>query len=264
MKYLIRNKYSGKILTNPISNYFKAEKIMKKLNSSSDAFEIVTSKQLAGENPPTASKKDTLRLIITLDCNLSCSYCCNNLPEIKSRFVEKELPEIDFTQYKNICITGGEPFLDKPRLYNLLLHIPRGINVFIYTNGLLVQDTDIEILKNYWRKVKCLNIGLHTVQQAEIVFDKPWIQDYPVRLSFQDIKRKMFEDIFPDVFTLINSKSWSMNKCEAPNEDWVLLKNFDWTKRYATGKEPGAGHNQVRANNLPAGQASDSPQREKK
>lgn len=32
--------------------------------------------------------KKTLRLIITLDCNLSCSYCCNKLSEVNSKIVK--------------------------------------------------------------------------------------------------------------------------------------------------------------------------------
>ena len=28
---------------------------------------------------------DTLRLIVTWDCNLSCSYCCNHRPDVLDR-----------------------------------------------------------------------------------------------------------------------------------------------------------------------------------
>jgi molybdenum cofactor biosynthesis enzyme MoaA len=58
---------------------------------------------------------DTIRLILTLDCNLKCSYCCNKLESVYSRFVKKSIDEIDFSRYRNVCLTGGEPFLYKLR-----------------------------------------------------------------------------------------------------------------------------------------------------
>ena len=33
--------------------------------------------------------KKTLRLLLTLDCNLSCQYCCNKISEVNSRFIKK-------------------------------------------------------------------------------------------------------------------------------------------------------------------------------
>lgn len=50
MKYYVRNKYNGKILTQAMSSYFQAKKIEERLNAGvPDTFEVVTSKTLEDE-----------------------------------------------------------------------------------------------------------------------------------------------------------------------------------------------------------------------
>ena len=87
--------------------------------------------------------KDTLRLILFLQCNMKCSYCCNEQEQFSSQFIEMYFKDIDFSKYKNVCLSGGEPFLRKSILYSVMYKIPRSKQIFIYTNGLRINNEDI-------------------------------------------------------------------------------------------------------------------------
>lgn len=167
--------------------------------------------------------KDTLRLILFLECNMHCSYCCNEIPEVSKKFVKKKFRDIDFTQYVNICITGGEPFLKKDILYQVLDKLPADKNKFIYTNGTLIDDIDLVALFGVVRRrnLKCINIGLHLIQQLKSIIN---VEEYlPVRFMLQDIKKELYMAEYPNRLNESNIKTWKVNDCEMPNEDWVLL-----------------------------------------
>ena len=184
--------------------------------------------------------KDTLRLILFLECNMSCSYCCNDNEINSKQFVQKSFEEIDFTQYKNVCLTGGEPFLNRDMLYSSLLRIPSDKNVYIYTNGtkMLTKDASTIDFINSWRNdfIKGINIGVHTLDQLRAV---PLVESVIGKI----IRFKINKFLFP---TIMKKKyfGWRMNQeqqiyhgfkvepfivkdnCSMPNEDWVLLKKI--------------------------------------
>lgn len=164
----------------------------------------------------------TLRLIITLDCNLSCEYCCNNIPEVKDKFQYKKLEDINFKNYDSICITGGEPLLNEDFIRNTLLELYRWSTpkqIYIYTNGLLLTRPSIA-----WA-FDGINIGLHSREQFETLLD---IKDIDIlnrqTITFfiQDIKVKDYPEIPKDKI-----KTWSLNECfnNADTEDLVVLKD---------------------------------------
>ncbi len=160
-----------------------------------------------------------------LECNMNCSYCCNKNEKFNSQFNKKSFSEIDFSLYENICITGGEPFLDKEKLFSLLEKIPLHKNVYIYTNGTLINDSDITLLSKY-KNLKCLNIGIHTLQQLDSV-NEDIEKKLPVRFMARDIHCERLLKKYPQRLNTNNLKSWSMDKCDMPNEEWVLLKNTE-------------------------------------
>lgn len=63
--------------------------------------------------------KDTLRLLITWECNLKCTYCCNEIPSVREGI--EEIVFVDYVaslkNYSILCVSGGEPFLDKKLLF---------------------------------------------------------------------------------------------------------------------------------------------------
>ena len=79
-------------------------------------------------------QKDTIRLILFLDCNLSCAYCCNEQEQFSSQFIKKDFNDIDFSKYENVCITGGEPFLYPESIWYVINKIPKEKTIYIYTN----------------------------------------------------------------------------------------------------------------------------------
>ncbi len=164
-------------------------------------------------------KIDTLRLILFLDCNMHCSYCCNEQKEFNSKFVKKKFEEIDYNKYKNVCLSGGEPFLYKNMLYFFLTYLNKN-DVYLYTNGTLIDDNDITQLKEF-KNLKGINIGIHHINQLRKI--NPLVLELPVRFAVRDINVKEFTLKYPDILNETNIKPWVMNDCHMSNEEWVLL-----------------------------------------
>lgn len=80
-------------------------------------------------------KKDTARLIITMECERNCGYCCNNYKHIIGQAKTiRTLREIQY--YKYVCVTGGEPMLRPSRTKRILkkLHeLNPTVKIFLYT-----------------------------------------------------------------------------------------------------------------------------------
>jgi len=94
-------------------------------------------------------------------CNLRCSYCDTTYAYEEGTEMEPQeiLDEIKKYYYKRVCITGGEPLLQK-ELEKLLLLL-EDYNVTIETNG----SVDISLIKlcskhSYVMDVKCPSSGV--------------------------------------------------------------------------------------------------------
>lgn len=168
--------------------------------------------------------KDTVRIIMFLECNFKCSYCCNEKEKFSSQFVEMYFSQIDFSKYSAVCISGGEPFFRKNEMYEVLDRIPRELPIFLYTNGFLITDQDLLLLRKY--NIKCVNIGVHGVNQPKFI-NKDLERFLPVRWQAQDKNREKLLAMYPERITEENSKFWKMDDCERINEDWILLKDYE-------------------------------------
>ncbi len=169
--------------------------------------------------------KDTARILITRRCNLSCTYCCNDLPEVRERIrTVNVLHYIPVEQYQKVCLTGGEPLLRMRRLYRVLRYVKRK-PVFLYTNGKLLTMPLLRRLLAHG--VTAVNIGAHF---ADGVPDIPLsiIAHPAVRLTVLD---KDFQHV-PDEWLLFgNVHMVRLNECDTPNEDI-----FDWPERQVVGR----------------------------
>ena len=73
------------------------------------------------------------RLIITLDCNRKCHYCCNTPEMLASATHINDLSV--FKDYDEICITGGEPMLYPEKVIDISNTLKRYNNnkIYLYT-----------------------------------------------------------------------------------------------------------------------------------
>ena len=103
---------------------------------------------------------DTLRILVDWKCNLSCSYCCNEQPQIREQIKPVSMKEINFTRYKVVCITGGEPLLFPLRVV-AISQLARFSKAFVvlYTNGTFLNATMADMLMR--AGVQAINVGLH-------------------------------------------------------------------------------------------------------
>ena len=59
--------------------------------------------------------KKSIRILVSEECNYTCSYCCNNLPSVRSSFKELSTSDVAVavSAYDILVITGGEPLIDE-------------------------------------------------------------------------------------------------------------------------------------------------------
>lgn len=76
----------------------------------------------------------TLRLLVTNKCSRNCPKCCNK------QFNLDKIPIVTSYSYREICITGGEPLLQQPKIQGSLRYLIYDIRqaspetkIFIYT-----------------------------------------------------------------------------------------------------------------------------------
>ncbi len=166
--------------------------------------------------------KDTLRLLLFLDCNFTCDYCCNLNKDYFSKFVHLHPEEIDFESYENVCLTGGEPFLDPDKVFEYMDLIPSDKTIYLYTNGVLITKEHIQKLRTY-ENLGCVNIGLHHKNQIRSI-EASIEYVLPVRFSLEDKTASSFCKASNYRVNGANSKQWVRDQCDVFNEDWVVLK----------------------------------------
>jgi len=80
-----------------------------------------------------------LTFFVTNACNAQCPHCFNWKETPIGELTLKEIKKIDFTDVKNVALTGGEPTIRKD-LKEICLHISKYVNnIAICSNGLLTK-----------------------------------------------------------------------------------------------------------------------------
>lgn len=167
---------------------------------------------------------DTLRVVIDWRCNLSCWYCCNEQDSQRSQFGLTSLSVIDFSAYKNVCITGGEPFLfpDKIREVAALAHAA-GCYVIVYTNGILLSKERLDSAG----PIDALTVGLHLKETFAgiIAATESTVCGTKIKVRYN------VNQIFSDHPVIVNTKNrgrrnvrfFFLNQCDRHNERRVVL-----------------------------------------
>lgn len=177
---------------------------------------------------------------ITNACNNRCKHCYHSDYSKKNEMnidqlckiadqIEDALEKWNF--YSSMSITGGEPFTRKNDLYALLTYIENKCEKIahydILTNGTLIKDADIEILKKY-KKLRRIQVSLegptsesHDAIRGEGDFIK--VTDSIKRLkkngfvmSVMTTLTKNNKELIPDLINLL----------EELNVDYFALERF--------------------------------------
>jgi len=177
--------------------------------------------------------KDTLRVLVSWDCNLNCRYCCNQIPAIRNSIIPTDITDVEWDKYKTFCISGGEPLLDMAKVKSVCKQIPEGRLVILYTNGTLLTR-DIASALNVLG-VHAINVGLHVNLEldnrfiitgfASIIENvEKAVNGVPIQVRYhaQDIYKNMLG--LDKVFKGVRFRYWKMNDCARSNEDRIVLK----------------------------------------
>ena len=173
--------------------------------------------------PVLRTPVDTLRVLVDWKCNLTCIYCCNEQARFRSAILPVALSSINFTKYKTVCISGGEPLLFPGRVV-ILSEKARAAGAFVvlYTNGTLMTPELSEILM--LAGVQAINVGLHVPESLERLIRKvgAYTADsgMQVRYHLCDSYRSLeLEKDFPRAAF----RYWAMDDCDRDNEERVVL-----------------------------------------
>lgn len=148
-------------------------KFEKFINSYFDKFSDTLGNGICKVNIKTKKRFLGVSASLNLDCNIRCKFCSiQPTRKYLTQEVSKKLKEIYFKFLNKVSqcnfsileTTGvGEPFFYKNDFYNFLKNIPKKSKlrkITIITNGLLIDDDFIEIVKNSKLKYK-INVSIN-------------------------------------------------------------------------------------------------------
>ena len=177
--------------------------------------------------PEPRKNIDTLRVLVDWKCNLSCSYCCNEIPEIRAGVRAASLDSVEWDKYDVFCISGGEPTLFMNRVKAVCDRIPAGREIYFYTNGTMLSREYVKQLCEWG--VGGINVGLHMPQTFKAIIRSVLINtgesDIAVRFHVQDIYKD--HQAVAEMETDVGFRFWKMDDCERENEDRVVLQEAD-------------------------------------
>jgi MoaA/NifB/PqqE/SkfB family radical SAM enzyme len=148
-------------------------KFEKFINSYFDKFSDTLGNGICKVNIKTKKRFLGVSASLNLDCNIRCIFCSvDSTRKYLTQEVSKKLREIYFKFLNKVSqcnfsileTTGvGEPFFYKNDFYNFLKNIPKKSKlekIKIITNGLLIDDNFIEIVKNSKLKYR-INVSVN-------------------------------------------------------------------------------------------------------
>jgi molybdenum cofactor biosynthesis enzyme MoaA len=166
--------------------------------------------------------KDTLRILVDWECNLNCPYCCNNIPRFREQIRPAELGDLVFSDYKTICISGGEPLLHMPKVLKVLNRCMKSNLVVLYTNGLLLSPVTAKLLDT--AGVDAINVGLHVSLSFESLIKRITAATSGTALSVRFHAQDLYQKALTEAFPTTSFRFWKMDDCDRGNEDRVVLK----------------------------------------
>ena len=167
---------------------------------------------------------DTLRILVDWKCNLKCPYCCNEQEHNRSQFREVTMNDIDFSQYANICISGGEPLMFINRIEEVTKRLTANQFAILYSNGILMTKEIAQRLAGMG--IKAINIGLHYPKSFHKIIANvlACTENTGISVRFQ-VWDKYVDMNLETAFPTAKIKYWVMDACDRANEERVVLTN---------------------------------------
>lgn len=164
---------------------------------------------------------DTLRILVNWKCNLKCSYCCNEQERFRKDIHPVEFETIQWNQYKNFCISGGEPLLHIPLVRKVCESIPSGALTILYTNGTLMTRQLAKECLNLG--INAMNIGLHYANSFDNLIKRVTAATAGLPISVRFHVQDIFKDNMTTKYPDISFRFWAMNDCDRDNEHRIVL-----------------------------------------
>ena len=190
---------------------------------------------------------------ITDVCNNRCKHCYHVDYDKKNELPEKDLIRLaaqiedaleKWNFYGSMSITGGEPFTRREELWNLLNFIEdkchRVAHYDILTNGTLVTDEDIVLLKKY-KKLRRIQVSLegadaktHDAVRGLNDFDKVTsaikrLKDNDITVSVMTTLTRNNMNAIPDLIELLADLGVDYFALERFMPEGQGAANTDWT-----------------------------------
>lgn len=156
---VISNRYVDEIESGNISQDFKQYLIaLNCIEGSLDNYESIDSKKYELQSIEVSNQDNALSAPIEIEfeitnkCNMNCVHCAVGAKNTskENELTTEQIKDI-FEQMKEmkifaVTLTGGEPFI-RPDIFELLHYADNlGIRVHILTNGLLINENNIELI----------------------------------------------------------------------------------------------------------------------
>lgn len=174
------------------------------------------------------------RLIITLDCNRSCHYCCNKYKTIIDSAIQiKDLSKLN--NFNQICITGGEPSLDPKRTTNIIdLLQCKNRTIYLYT-----AMYSLYLFKLYLNnKLDGIHYTLHessTENDIGLFYTMQGLaEEFPRSKSnrlyiHRSINKRI--SIIPCAWKRVETKDWiSEDTCKLPENETLFILDEDYER----------------------------------
>ena len=165
------------------------------------------------------------RVIITLDCGRSCSYCCNKTSKAIADAVHIR-SFMSLAPYDIICITGGEPLLHPDKTIGLVAALRKqnpAVKIFLYSALYTERMTDVVNV------VDGVHFTLHTGSLSDMKgFEE--FQKLTTRYPFGQKSFRLYINpsinkavsIIPMVWARVEAKPWLLN-CGLPENETLFI-----------------------------------------
>lgn len=174
-----------------------------------------------------AVKIDTIRILVDWKCNLTCSYCCNEQERFRKDIHPVLLKDIDFSQYDNVCVSGGEPLLFMDRIEKVC-KLAKGKLIILYTNGIYLSEKIATRLEGFG--INAINVGLHNPSTFENIIKKVSKNTSGKNMNIRFHIWDKYEYLgLPSKYPSCNFRYWAMNDCDRGNEYRVVLEGYEKT-----------------------------------